>query len=111
MICERWATVVVPFPFTDKAVSKRRPALVISHRDFNAHGHSVLAMITTKADHPWPGDIVIGDLDAAGLPQSCIIRWKLFTLDNRLIVRIAGRLGDDDRFRAEATLRQHLLGP
>lgn len=110
MICERWATVVVPFPFTDKAASKRRPALAISTGAFNAYGYTVLAMITTKTDHPWPGDVAIGDLDAAGLPQPCIIRWKLFTLDNRLILRVAGRLGDDDRSRAEASLRQHLLG-
>ena len=30
--------VVVPFPFTDKLVVKRRPALIISNHSFNLSG-------------------------------------------------------------------------
>jgi len=29
---EKFSVVVVPFPFTDKSSSKRRPALVLSNR-------------------------------------------------------------------------------
>ena len=49
MICEQWDVVVVPFPFTEKPGAKRRPAVVLSKKGFNEHGHTVLLMITTKA--------------------------------------------------------------
>lgn len=90
--------VVVPFPFTDRAASKRRPALVLSSATFNkATGSSVLAMITSAGQSSWMGDVPITDLDAAELPSQCLIRLKLFTLDHRLILKKAGRLAIADR--------------
>ncbi len=108
MICDRWDVVVVPFPFSEKTGSKRRPALVLSNAAFNRSGHTVLAMITTRGHHPWPGDYEITDLEAAGLPLPCIVRLKLFTLDNRLILRRAGRLADGDREAVRGSLRECL---
>ena len=93
MTCDRWDVVAVPFPFSERHGAKRRPALVVSNRRFNRAGHSVMCMITTKADPPWPADHRIGDLAPAGLPVSCIVRLKLFTLDNRLIEKKLGCLG------------------
>lgn len=92
MICEAGDVAVVPFPFSEKPGTKRRPALVLSSRDFNQAGHTICAMITTKTHRPWPGDVDIEDGRPAGLPRPCIVRPKLFTLDNRLISRRAGAL-------------------
>ena len=111
MTSERLApfdVVVVPFPFSDVAGSKRRPALVISSADFNSSGHTVLAMITTSGQHPWPGDCPITDLQAAGLPRPCIARLKLFTLDNRVILRRIGRLAKADISSVTRALEAHL---
>lgn len=92
--------VVVPFPFTDRSSSKRRPALVLSSAAFNqASGHSVLAMITSADQSGWVGDLPIKDLKPTGLSQPCLVRMKLFTLDQRLIVRVAGYLSQSDRKR------------
>lgn len=55
------------------------------------------ACITTRAEPPWPGDHRIRDLAGAGLPVPCIVRLKLFTLDNRLIEEKLSRLGNDER--------------
>lgn len=43
--------VVVPFPFTDRTASKRRPALVVSDGAVfdRKVGYSLLVMITTAA--------------------------------------------------------------
>lgn len=89
---ERYAVVRVPFPFSDRDTAKNRPAVVISDpAAFNAPaGHSVMAMITSQANAPWPLDCAISDLAAAGLPVASKVRFKLFTLDNRLV---RGRLG------------------
>lgn len=90
--------VVVPFPFTDRQSSKKRPALVLSSASFNrSTRHSVLAMITSAEQSSWPGDVPISDLDVAGLPSGCLVRLKLFTLDHRLIVKRVGKLAAKDR--------------
>jgi mRNA-degrading endonuclease toxin of MazEF toxin-antitoxin module len=91
------AGVVVPFPFTDRATTKRRPALVLNTKAFNRHGHSVLAMITSASHHPWPGDTRLKDRKSAGLTAPSLVRLKLFTLDNRFIARRIGELGSDDQ--------------
>ena len=110
MTFEAFDVVVVPFPFTDKTTSKRRPALVLSEaKTFNKRiAHSVLAMITSASNSDWPLDIEIEDIDAAGLPFPSIVRMKLFTLDNQLVIRKAGALGGKDRKAVTEALRSLL---
>jgi len=98
VICDFGDIVVVPFPFVDRGAEKRRPSLVLSHSEFNnSHGHSICAMITTAARTKWPSDIAIENLTLAGLKYPCVVRWKLFTLPNAIILRRAGRLALRDR--------------
>jgi len=108
VICEAWDVVVVPFPFSERPGSKRRPALVLSRASFNGAGHTVLAMITTRAHRAWPGDVEIEGLEQAGLPLPCIVRLKLFTLDNRLLMKRLGSLSAVDRRQAASALRSAL---
>jgi mRNA interferase MazF len=106
---ERFDVVVVPFPFTDRNADKRRPALVLSSAKFNAAaGHSVMAMITSLGNAPWPLDAPISDLAAAGLPAVSVVRMKLFILDHRLVLRKAGQLAAKDRRGVEKALRELL---
>ena len=108
MTCEAGDVAVVPFPFAERPGVKRRPALALSKRSFNEAGHTIFAMITTRTHAPWPGDVVIVDPDAAGLPRPCIVRLKLFTLDNRVILRRIGCLCEVDRAGIESILDKHL---
>jgi mRNA interferase MazF len=95
--------VIVPFPFTDRDATKRRPALVLSHHTFNdGTGHAVLAMITSADQTTWLGDSAIADTTPAGLSTPCLIRLKIFTLDQRLIVRRAGLLSLRDQTQLRA---------
>ena len=109
MICEPWQVVIVPFPFTDRSQTKRRPALVLSQKRFNRHGHSVLSMITSAAHEPWPGDTPLTGLVSAGLQRPCLVRLKIFTLDNRFILRRIGILAAADRKRLGSELAAHLV--
>jgi mRNA interferase MazF len=112
VISEAGDVVVVPFPFTERPGAKRRPALVLSTSSFNREaGHTVLAMITTKHQPAWPGDVAIRDLERSGLPLSCVVRLKLFTLDNRLMQRRLGHLAEDDRRRVAESLASLVPGP
>ena len=110
MTFEAFDVVVVPFPFTDRTTTKRRPALVLSDaKAFNRQvGQSVLAMITSARNSDWPLDVEIENLDSAGLPSASVVRMKLFTLDDQLVIRRAGTLVGNDRKAVAATLRRLL---
>jgi len=98
--------VVVPFPFTDRRASKRRPALALSTEQFSERtGHTVLAMVTSAKNPPWILDVAI-DASQAGLRSPSKVRMKLFTLDNRLILRGAGSLGEADKLAVAQAIRQ-----
>ena len=99
MAFEAFDVVVVPFPFTDQSTTKRRPALVLSDADSlnRKLGQSVLAMITSARHSDWPLDVEIENLVSAGLPSASVVRMKLFTLDDRLVLRRAGALAENDK--------------
>lgn len=103
MICKPFEVVVVPFPFTDSAETKRRKALVLSKPSFQVGSKTVvMAMITSVRGSTWPGDVEIAELGQAGLRKSCVARLKLFTLDETLILETVGTLAqkDQDAIRA-----------
>ena len=109
MTCESLDVIVVPFPFTDRDASRRRPALIVSSASFHSrHRQSILAMITsTHAE--WPSDVSIRRWREAGLRVPCKIRLKLFTLDEHLILRRIGRLSEEDGVAVREALRRALV--
>jgi mRNA interferase MazF len=106
---EPWDIVKIPFPYTDRPVRQRRPALVIAAGDLQtAHGLLWLAMITSAAHRGWPGDVVISDLAGAGLPALSIVRpAKIATIDARDAERL-GTLPPSDRSPVLAFLKRRL---
>jgi len=108
VIYEPFDVVVVPFPFTDSAQTKRRPALVLSrHTNMgDKTGHSVLAMITSRKNAPWPLDCEIISKKQSGLTAPSVVRMKLFTLDNRFIIKKIGHLSDSDQKKVKQSLSQ-----
>jgi len=110
VICERYETIVVPFPFSDIPVLKRRPAVILSGRRFNdVNNATVVAMITTAKASSWPSDILLTDLASANLPQPCLVRWRLATIPNALILRKLGALGVIDRLACEREFANIML--
>ena len=110
MIYRSFDVVVVPFPFTDSDQTKRRPALVLSqHASFgNKIGHSVLAMITSRKNAPWPLDCEIMSKKHSGLTAPSVVRMKLFTLDNRFILKKIGQLSGNDQKKVKQSLSKLL---
>lgn len=60
--------VLVPFPFTNQAASKRRPAVVISNPDYNAVRPDVIVMPVTSQLRPAAalGEVWVTEWQAAG---------------------------------------------
>ena len=109
VICERYEVAVIPFPFTEMPVVKRRPAVVISGAAFNQENNStVVAMITSSTKDVWPSDVSITNLEAAGLEVPCKVRWRLATIPNELIARRLGSIAGTDRLACERELSKLL---
>lgn len=109
VICNPFSIVIVPFPFTDKLQTKRRPALVLSsvlHQ--KETGHITLLMITSAKNNDWSSDYSIEQLKSTGLTSPSIIRQKIFTIDNRLILDKIGCLHNDDEKEIKNHIMRHL---
>jgi len=111
MICDSGNIVIVPFPFVDAPQTKRRPALVLSKPSFNKeHMHTLLAMITTGGGTAWKSDVPISDCEKQKLHPKSTIRMKLFTLDNRFILKRIGNANRSDWMKVKSTLSEEVLG-
>jgi mRNA interferase MazF len=75
--------IKVPFPYTDRSTRQSRPALVVSADSLeDAHGLLWVVMITSAQNRGWPGDVLVSNLAAAGLPVPSVIRTaKIATIE------------------------------
>ena len=67
--------VLVPFPFTNHAASKRRPAVVVSTPSYNLDRPDVIVMAITSQFRPSPivGEVWLSDWQGAGLLKPSVI--------------------------------------
>ena len=94
---ERFEILLVPFPFTDRSMTKRRPALVLSGEAFfQDTGQVICAMITTAKRSRWQSDVILTGWLDAGLPVPSKVRMKIFTLDGRMVIKKLGCLSEPD---------------
>ncbi len=102
--------VELPFPFSDLSSSKRRKALVISSENFNRSNNAVIvAMITSRANSEWVGDVQIENWNFAGLKKQCYVRLKFFTADFSLFTGKVGSLHIKDKNNVKASLKNNIL--
>jgi mRNA interferase MazF len=75
--------VLVSFLFTNQAVLKKRPAVVVSNRSFNALSPDVVIMAITSQDRAFatPGEVPIGNWEAAGLLKPSVIKPVFATVE------------------------------
>lgn len=58
----------------------------------------------TSASSDWPSDVAVRDWREAELNVPCKVRFKLFTLDNALVVRKLGTLSKRDGKAVQSAL-------
>jgi len=98
--------VLVDFPFTSLAGTKRRPAVVVSSDPYNARRPDVMLIAVTSQMKPSLafGEVVVSDWKKAGLIKPGVVKPILTTVEKKLILKRLGRLQTVD----EKALRQAL---
>ena len=104
-----WDLVKVPFPYTNRPIQQRRPALIVAIPDTPGAPNLLwVLMVTSAANRGWPGDVAISDLHATGLPAPSIVRpTKIATIEARDAEQI-GRLPSSDQVLIAEALRTTL---
>lgn len=83
--------VLIPFPYTDLATTKRRPVLVL--RPSDGFGDFLAAAVTSHAGHVDGLTLTQMDLREGVLPKPSYVRaTKLYTLNERIVVHRFGAL-------------------
>lgn len=91
--------VLVRFPFTEVAATKKRPALLLAQAArARRYRLATVAMITSQVEGiRLPGDVVLGGWERAGLLHPSLLRLaKIATIDGALVERSIGRLVAED---------------
>ncbi|MHB8634157.1 MAG: type II toxin-antitoxin system PemK/MazF family toxin [Thermoplasmatota archaeon] len=105
--------VLIPFPHTDLARGKQRPALVLTSKDYNAGSPDMIVAFVTSQPQtgPWSEPILAADLAAGNLLKPSWVRTdRLATVEQRIVRKVAGRLGEARMAAVRRRLRD-LLGP
>lgn len=109
MIYKKYNIVTVPFPFTEKFLNKKRPALVISDEKYQSiTNHCILCMITSAKHTSWDNDIPIIHTKDTGLSTSSKIRFKVFSLPIDLIIETIGVLNKVEMLTVKNNLQKIL---
>ena len=95
---EVWDLVTVPFPYTNRPVQQRRPALVVAVSVVPAAPDLLWVLMVTRAGNwGWPDDVAVLDVIVAGLPAASVVRSaRIATIKARDAKRI-GSLPPEDR--------------
>ena len=79
--------VLIPFPYSDLSLSKKRPALIISNDEINKMKDRICCLVTSKVHKD---DLVISrhSFDEGKLPfKSSIKPHRIFTINQDIIIK------------------------
>jgi mRNA interferase MazF len=98
--------VLVPFPFTNLAALKQRPAVIVSSRIYNDAKPDVVIMPVTSQLRSVSslGEVLIGEWQRANLLKPSIVKPVFATVEQRLIIRPLGVLQAQDQAALRAAI-------
>jgi mRNA interferase MazF len=96
-IFDRFDVVSIPFPYADRPIRQRRPALIVSSTSYERQtGLIWVVMITAAENRHWPGDVVLSEPRGAGLSIPSIVRpTKIATIEAAQASRIGSISADE----------------
>jgi mRNA interferase MazF len=91
--------VLVPLPFTNQAVSKKRPAVVVSSHAYNTARLDVVVMAITSQVRmiATSDDLWVQSWKAAGLLKPSVVKPLFATIEQSLVIRQLGALDTTDK--------------
>jgi mRNA interferase MazF len=102
--------ILVPFPFTDQSTTKKRPAVVVSSKVYNAERPDLIIMAVTSQikSARIVGEVIIKDWQDAGLLKPSAIKPVITTMEKSLVLKNMGRLKKKDQIALQKSLKEIL---
>jgi mRNA interferase MazF len=95
--------VLVRYPFSDLSNSKVRPAVVVSAP--HASQDILVTPLTSKIGSLLEGEFTISEWSAAGLNVATAVKRGIYTVHERLVIKVIGKLADVDAKRLKLSLQ------
>jgi mRNA interferase MazF len=91
--------ILVPFPFTNQASVKQRPAVVISSATYNTSKPDIILMAITSQLRPTAsiGELMVKHWQESGLLKPSAIKPVIATIERSLIIKKLGALGVEEQ--------------
>ena len=107
---ERGDIVLVPFPFSDQTITKKRPAVVISSNSYNNFSPDIVIMAITSQTEKTSGlgECIIKDWKGAGLLKPSAIKPAISTIEQALVLKKLGKLFPEDQNSMDKALKELL---
>ncbi|MGO1500036.1 MAG: type II toxin-antitoxin system PemK/MazF family toxin [Marinobacter sp.] len=102
--------VLVGFPFTNLKTTKKRPAVILSSSSYQAYRPDIVMLaITSQIRDPLTyGEALIADWKQAGLIKPSVFKPLIATVDQEIVLKKMGSLGDNDQLKLKALLQSVL---
>lgn len=95
--------VLIPFPFTNLAGTKIRPALILIEAEFDI----TVSFITTQTGWDDKASLLLKPSPGNGLKKESLIRLnKLATIDKELVMGIIGKLNNNEIIATNKKLKE-----
>ncbi|MDY6951729.1 MAG: type II toxin-antitoxin system PemK/MazF family toxin [Thermodesulfobacteriota bacterium] len=109
--CRFGDIVLVPFPFTDQTITKKRPAVIVSSDAYNRQRRDIILMAVTSqmGSADFFGDMTINQWQDAGLLKPSVTKPVFTTVEKNLVLKKLGRMSKQDRSALQEAL-QTILG-
>lgn len=109
MTYNQWDIVLLPFPFTNLKTKKKRPALIISPKEYNSGPDVLVMFVTSNISAPYRvGDYKLIDWEKAGLPKPSMTRMKFATIDKKLVIKKIATLREVDIIQLKKEIKTFL---
>ena len=95
--------ILVRYPFSDLSNSKVRPAVVVNA--VHSSQDVLITPLTSKVESLLEGEFVLSEWSTAGLNVSTAVKRGLYTVHERLLIKVIGKLADVDVEQLEQSLR------
>jgi len=98
--------LLVPFPFTNQAGKKRRPAVVVSSQAYNQKRPDVILMAVTSQVRQSLGfgEMIVDDWQGAGLIKPSVVKPVMLTVEKAIIIKTLGRMANRDQQKLKKTI-------